>query len=132
MVQVVDSLLRKLPQSAELKQLLDEANDARTKAEDLLSVKEEECRWLRTELEKARAGEIEAVKTLANAGWQQRYGWRIYPDAPGIPEGHSKESQSGPIQAPMTNARMLQRKRAQEFREQGIAIFEDLQKKNGA
>jgi len=98
-----------------LKRLLDAANDARVLAEDrLIAVQNERDRWYEQFTRKDKELS-DALKTIANVEWQRQYGIKLYPEAPGIPEGRSVEQKPGPIERPMSQTAMIRKKETLNF-----------------
>lgn len=114
------NVLRLIPQYREMEADLDEAGARAIRAEERARSKEEECRWLKQQLDLAREERVEAqreaalaTQALANFGTQRVFGFKIYPDAQGIPVAPSVEQKPG----------TLRNARTSEARSSAIADF---------
>lgn len=67
---------------------------------------------------------INAVKTLANATWQTKYGTRLYEDVPGIPEARVLPSQPGSVAPGKLSVRIEQEAAYNNFRKEAEQQWE--------
>lgn len=94
---------------AELEAKLLEASSARILAEDRETRLTAELDRTRQDLASERAKHEMALHTIANVGFQTRYGRKMYEGAPGIPENYGTPAESGITHSPIaTHARQRQ------------------------
>jgi hypothetical protein len=101
-------------QLATLRRVYEEQHDAKIRIQDYHDYLTAEFQRTRQDLADAQQHEREALKMIANLGWQQQSGWTPYPDTRGLPKEWLEAQKAGPVAPDYVRAQDVARQASHE------------------